>query len=185
MPMAETTTARNDRGGVLDAALRILDAHGLGDLTMRRLAAELDVRASALYWHFDSKQMLLAALADRIVRAAAVADDASPADVAIALRDALLAYRDGAEVVLSTQALALGEDAPRRRLADALARSLPRDEAERGAAILLPYVLGHASLVQQRLQAAELGVIPREQTDAADADFRHGVRVILAGLGVR
>jgi len=183
MGMADATTARNDRAGIVEAALRILDTHGLGDLTMRRLAAELDVRASALYWHFDSKQVLLAALADRIVRAAEVDDDASPAEVALALRDALLAHRDGAEVVLSTQALALGEDAPRRRLAEALARTLPRDDADRGAAILLPFVLGHASLVQQRLQAAELGVVPGDGADAADADFRHGVAVILAGLG--
>lgn len=176
--MAESTTGRER---IVAAALRILDAHGLADLTMRRLAAELDVRASALYWHFESKQVLLAAVADRIVRGAAVSEDAEPAEVALALRDALLAHRDGAEVVLSTQALALGEDMPRRRLAAALARALPQDEADGGAAILVPFVLGHASLAQQRLQAAQLGLVaPVDERD----DFRHGVEVILAGLGV-
>lgn len=175
------TVAVTGRERIVAAALRILDAHGLADLTMRRLAAELDVRASALYWHFESKQVLLAAIADRIMAGVAAADDAEPAEVALALREALLAHRDGAEVVLSTQALALGEDALRRRLATALARALPTREADQGAAILLPFVLGHASLAQQRLQAAQLGVVA--PVDEAD-DFRHGIDVILAGLGV-
>ncbi|WOF21729.1 TetR family transcriptional regulator [Microbacterium betulae] len=183
--MAEISAGRHDRAGIVDVALRILDAHGLADLTMRRLATELDVRASALYWHFESKQVLLAAVADRIVAEAAAADDAEPVVVATALRDALLAHRDGAEVVLSTQALALGEDAPRRRIAASLVAALDPDDAEQAATIVLQFVLGHASLVQQRIQAASLGVIeqdPATATADADADFRRGIRIILAGL---
>ena len=41
---------------VTSAALRILADFGLGDLTMRRLARELDVQPSALYWHVADKQ---------------------------------------------------------------------------------------------------------------------------------
>src|SRR4051812_46795577 len=59
--------ARHSRDDVVEAALRILDDYGLPDLTMRRLAASLDVQPSALYWHFPNKQALLAELADRIV----------------------------------------------------------------------------------------------------------------------
>ena len=102
---------RHTRADVVAAALSILDEHGLPDLTMRRLGATLDVQPSALYWHFANKQTLLASISDQIVsraRAVRAADDdwksATRAET-YALRDALLAFRDGAEVVSSTMAL--------------------------------------------------------------------------------
>ncbi|WP_345435128.1 TetR family transcriptional regulator [Microbacterium gilvum] len=181
--MAGETTGRHGRTGIVDVAVRLLDEHGLPDLTMRRLAAELDVRPSALYWHFDSKQVLLAAVADRIVGEAVAPEGAAVGDVAGALRDALLRHRDGAEVVLSSQALSLGADEARRRIAEAL----PADVGAAGAAALLPFVLGHASIVQQRLQAARMGVLdtpPDVIAAEAEADFAAGLRIVLAGLGV-
>ena len=42
---------------------------------MRRLAAELDVRPSALYHHVPSKQVLLAAVADEVLRRGPRAED--------------------------------------------------------------------------------------------------------------
>lgn len=80
---------RHDREGIVDVALRLLDAYGLPDLTMRRLASELGVQPSALYWHVESKQALLASLADRIVAEASPAADV--VGTARALRSALLA----------------------------------------------------------------------------------------------
>lgn len=52
---------------IISTALGILDAYGLNDLTMRRLADSLDVKASALYWHVANKQSLLAELVDKIL----------------------------------------------------------------------------------------------------------------------
>ncbi|MDT5236293.1 MAG: TetR/AcrR family transcriptional regulator, tetracycline repressor protein, partial [Mycobacterium sp.] len=52
---------------VVDAATALLDNYGVADLTMRRLARELDVSPGALYWHFANKQRLLGAVADRIL----------------------------------------------------------------------------------------------------------------------
>ena len=49
---------------IVAAGLEILDNYGLEDLSMRRLAQLLDVKASALYWHVANKQTLLAAMAD-------------------------------------------------------------------------------------------------------------------------
>jgi AcrR family transcriptional regulator len=186
MVMADSTTGRNDRSRIVDVALRLLDEHGLADLTMRRLAAELDVRASALYWHFENKQTLLAAVADRIVAAAETGPDADPTVVARALRDALLAHRDGAEVVISTQALALGADQAHERLRVALSPSHGEAASRRAAAVLLQFTLGHASLVQQRLQAVRLGVVdlsPQEVASSAETDFEAGVRMLVAGVG--
>src|SRR5690606_41909477 len=112
---------RHDRESVVDAALRILDEWGLSELTMRRLGAALEVQPSALYHHFANKQSLLAAVADRIQEAARPAPppatpwyEATLAE-AVNVRDSLLAYRDGAEVVLSTRALGLGSDRSEER----------------------------------------------------------------------
>jgi AcrR family transcriptional regulator len=182
---------------VAETALRILDDYGLPDLTMRRLAAALDVQPSALYWHFPNKQTLLAELADRIVgRAAAPAAATEDADwpervraEAAALRDALLAYRDGAEVVASTAALGLGA-APAQRRLEAAVRSggFDAETADRAATALLHFVLGHVSHEQQRMQFDSIGVLatgeashPLDEADSAAA-FAFGVELLVGGL---
>lgn len=48
-----------DRGRIVDAAVRLLDAEGLAKFSMRRLAAELDVTAMSIYWYIDTKDDLL------------------------------------------------------------------------------------------------------------------------------
>lgn len=56
-----------DRDLIVRTALRLLDEVGLDTLSLRRLAKELDVQASALYWHFKNKQELLDEMARVIV----------------------------------------------------------------------------------------------------------------------
>jgi AcrR family transcriptional regulator len=178
--------------------LRILDDDGLPDLTMRRLAAALDVQPSALYWHFPNKQTLLAELADRIVAPHSRATGAPEGDrlgwhtrtEATALRDALLAYRDGAEVVSSTLAIGLGAGAARSRLSGAiLADGFDEHLAGPASAALLHFVIGHASHEQQRLQYDSLGVVPTgaAASEGADAtaEFAFGVDLIVLGLAER
>lgn len=184
---------RHDRAAVVATALRILDEQGLPELTMRRLAGALDVQPSALYHHVENKQELLGALADRILEAARPSPspalgwyDATLAE-AEAVRDALLAYRDGAEVVLSTRALGLGSDAAHGRLAAALGRGHDPETASLVATALLHLILGDASLAQQRLQADALGAAaPHVALDATADDpalvFRLGVELLLSGL---
>lgn len=181
------TRPRHDRDGVVDAALRLLDEVGLADLTMRRLAATLEVQPSALYWHFENKQSLLAAVADRIVAdgVRTIPADADAPTVARGLRTALLARRDGAEVVLSTQALALGAGEAHARLRHALRLTGDAVRADTGATVLLHHLLGHAAIVQQRLQAAALGVVAADvgtEAGAFEAQFDLGIRAIVEGL---
>jgi AcrR family transcriptional regulator len=52
---------------VADRALAIADAEGIEAVTIRRLATELGVTPMALYWHFKTKEDLLAGLADRVL----------------------------------------------------------------------------------------------------------------------
>ncbi|WEK60005.1 MAG: TetR family transcriptional regulator [Candidatus Microbacterium colombiense] len=150
-------STRHDRDAVARATLALLDEVGLADLSMRRIAARLDVQPSALYWHFSSKQELLADLADRIT-AGIPRPGASVLDISRGIRDALFAYRDGAELVLSTSALRLGSSHAEDALAEAL-RAQGVDGAADRATAILHFVLGHATLVQQRMHADSYGAV--------------------------
>jgi TetR/AcrR family tetracycline transcriptional repressor len=95
---------------VVPAALALLDEVGLDGLNMRALAARLEVKAPALYWHFSSKQDLVDEMATalwREVQAGAdfPADEAWPDRMfrfASSLRSTLLAHRDGARLFSGT-----------------------------------------------------------------------------------
>src|SRR5699024_2980460 len=97
-PVALTKTA------VVDTALEILRESGLPGMSMRTLAGRLHVQPSALYWHVPSKQALLTAVAERILATMGAVGAAETAGaelrvVATALRTAVTAYPDGAEIV--------------------------------------------------------------------------------------
>ena len=62
----EAGRTRLSKAAVVDRALALSDAEGLDALTIRRLATELGVTPMALYWHFRSKEELLAGLGDRV-----------------------------------------------------------------------------------------------------------------------
>lgn len=53
--------------GILDAAQRLVESGGLGALSMRKLAAELGVAVTAIYWHVGNREALVARLVERIV----------------------------------------------------------------------------------------------------------------------
>jgi TetR/AcrR family tetracycline transcriptional repressor len=58
--------ARTDlsRAAIVDRALAIADAEGIGAITVRRIAQEFGVTPMALYWHVSSKDELLDAMGD-------------------------------------------------------------------------------------------------------------------------
>ncbi len=53
-----------DRSRLIDAALRLVEEHGLEALTFSSLAKRLGVTPPALYWHFKNRDELLAAMVD-------------------------------------------------------------------------------------------------------------------------
>jgi len=57
---------RLSKTAVVDRALKLADADGLDGLTIRKLAADLGVTPMALYWHFRSKEDLLASIAGQV-----------------------------------------------------------------------------------------------------------------------
>ncbi|RJO69187.1 TetR family transcriptional regulator [Nocardia panacis] len=181
------------RADVVDGAIAILDQYGLADLTMRRLAGSLQVQPGALYWHFPNKQALLGAVADRILTPMAdpvVAEEWSGqvAELAHRLRECLLAYRDGAELVSSTYASRLTTSKGRERLVSAAIRAgMPRHEAELAGYTVLYYVLGQTVDEQSRMQMDSAGALPEGASPLEDdsdptARFDFGLQLFIAGV---
>ncbi|MGW4356011.1 TetR/AcrR family transcriptional regulator C-terminal domain-containing protein [Nocardia sp. NPDC004582] len=181
------------RTDVVDGAIAILDQYGLADLTMRRLATSLHVQPGALYWHFPNKQALLGAVADRILapmEEPVRADEWSKqmTELAHRLRESLLAYRDGAELVSATYASRLTTSKGRERLASAAIRAgMTREEAELAAYTLLYYVLGQTVDEQSRIQMDSAGALTEENSPLYDmpdatARFDFGLQLFVSGV---
>jgi AcrR family transcriptional regulator len=179
------SASRYNKSDVLEAALKLLDELGLPDLTMRKLAASLDVQPSALYWHYPNKQTLLAEVSKTIVAFMKPVEAQSTWQEtaklkALSLRDALLAFRDGAEVVSSTLALGLGATAAQERIQSSIKVD---DEAlaHSAAETIVFLVLGNVWHQQQRMQANSLGVVDNISIDDRSS-LETGIDLILSGL---
>ena len=184
------------RTDVLHAALAVLDECGLADLTMRRLAASLGIQPGALYWHFASKQALLGAIADEILRAvdgpAPTGDwDTRVIELAHRLRAALLAHRDGAELVAAAYALRAGRGNTVPLMVDVLADAgFTPEEAELAALTVLHYVFGHTADEQSHAQSltaevAGSAAAPSPVASSETARFGFGLSVFVDGLRTR
>ena len=177
---------------VVDAATTLLDSYGIADLTMRRLARELNISPGALYWHFANKQELLGAVADRILESI---DDAPGgwrdrvAGICARLRDALLSHTDGAELVSASfaagQSEAMGQVLARLIEAAADAGVDP-SHTELAARTVVYYVLGFTVDEQSRLQWDAAGAeLPDKQSVLSDdpsARFTFGLRLLVDGI---
>ncbi|MCX4748101.1 TetR/AcrR family transcriptional regulator C-terminal domain-containing protein [Kitasatospora sp. NBC_01287] len=162
------------RERVLEAALDLVDRHGLAALTMRKLGAELEVEAMTLYHHVRNKQALLDGLVSQVVRRAAAielpADPAPGADwtpwaraFATGLRRELLRH-PGVLPLVATHPLSSPADLDLLEgwLAALTAAGLPLGRALDLLNTLAVFVVGHA--------LAEVGRTPGETEDAPDLD---------------
>jgi TetR/AcrR family tetracycline transcriptional repressor len=96
------------RERIVGTALAIVDAEGLGALSMRRLGSELGVDPMAVYYHVPNKEALLDAIVEAVMSAIDLGRDdraASPEDrvmwAASAYRDAMLAHVNALPIVLT------------------------------------------------------------------------------------
>jgi TetR/AcrR family tetracycline transcriptional repressor len=193
------------RADVVTGALALLDADGLDGLTMRKLGAQLGVQAGGIYWHFENKQALLEAMADRIVGEVTAtplepgAWDAQLAEIGHRMRRALLARRDGARVVAGTYVLepntVRGGDAALQILVDA---GFPLDRAGWAVFAGMYYVLGHTLEEQAQLAQGDWeergavlpdGPLHRVMDEVVKADpeerFAYGLELLLDGIRLR
>jgi len=93
---------------IITAALRLLDAEGLNNVSLRKLANMLHVQAPALYWHFRNKEVLIDYMAEAILAQEFTDLQARTGEepwqdwlmnACKRLRKAMLAHRDGARIV--------------------------------------------------------------------------------------
>ncbi|GHF59593.1 TetR family transcriptional regulator [Kitasatospora xanthocidica] len=154
--MTPQRTPKLDRKQVVDTALHLLDEVGLDGLTLRAIAARLDVKAPALYWHFKDKQALLDEMATEIMRrmtSRTTGAESGPFDgdwrglyltTMRTLRAELLRHRDGAKVYSGARftdtSYAAGLDASLRVLVDA---GFTLDGATRAWYTAYSYTIGY------------------------------------------
>ena len=179
------------KSDVVEAATKLLDTYGIADLTMRRLARELDVSPGALYWHFPNKQALLGAVADRVLQPV---DDVAGSwrdrvtGICARLRDALLSHTDGAELVSASfaagQSVAMASIVTQLACAAAEAGVAP-GQAELAARTVVYYVLGFTADEQSRLQWDAAGALPDGQsvlTTDPSGQFAFGLQLLVDGM---
>lgn len=171
------------REQIVDAALNLASDYGLGDLSMRRVAAELGVQAGALYWHVSNKQQLLVAIAQRILDPAQGARSwpRSPTQVLTEFRRRLLSLRNGAEIVAVAYATPPHQLPPGELLAEQL-RALGHAEATLYSHNLVRWVLGSVLAQQTALDLADAAEHPGDDVEAMTHRFDQEFRSGLAGM---
>ncbi len=201
------------RASVAEAALRLLNETGLEKLTLRAIAAELDVKAPALYWHFKNKQELIDEMATemyrRMTQQRQQRTEGWRESVLAAnrgLRQALLSYRDGARV-FSGSRFTGDEHAEQQEahLRELLEAGFELPQAIRTLATTFLYTLGFVTEEQgvhpvqgERREGYDVSERSERLADyptaaAAgshlfedyDAHFEEGLQLILDGVGAR
>ena len=162
------------------AAVEILDSYGLADVSMRRVATSLGVAPGALYWHIDSKQALIAAMADEIIAPVLASPHPGPKEFCAALREALLSHTDGADVVSTAASQADSPVFP--ALLDGIRASFDGDPPESAAAGLLYLTLGATSLHQAGTQLREITAGEKQVLYGSAEQVDAAVDLLLAGL---
>jgi AcrR family transcriptional regulator len=203
-----------DRRRVAQTALRLLNDTGLDGLTLRAIAAELGVKAPALYWHFKDKQALLDEMATEMYRRMVAGTCLDPGDTwqerlrkaNRGLRAALLGYRDGARVFSGSRFT--GTDHAEQQEGDLrllTSAGLTLAQAVRATSTAYSYTIGFV-IEEQGVQP-----LPGERREGYDIDerarrmagfplsaaagaeifadydrhFEEGLELVIAGIGAR
>ncbi|HQK31760.1 MAG TPA: TetR/AcrR family transcriptional regulator C-terminal domain-containing protein [Phycicoccus sp.] len=201
MPSASRPFHRGlDRATVVRAALVVADRDGASALTMRRVAAELEVEAASLYAHVRNKDDMVAGLLDLVLDAIEIpAPGPTTRDWLLA---GLTAYRrtlldhPGAFALMTSRATM---SPAQFRLVDALIgvleeAGLSTTDAVLGEVTLVAYVLGFVTQELRRSPAigpdtlrpypALQRAVPALVTTPVDDRFTRGIDTILRGLGI-
>lgn len=180
---------------IIQTAFRLLQDGGLASLSMRKIATEIGIQASALYWHFPNKQTILAAMAEQLLAefslpTAVPQEDNALLNEVVKLREVLLSYRDGAELVATSVAFQLVPDVVEKRLADLLTPHKQLSDSKKNVIIatLLHFTYGHTRSLQERETAIRFGAEIAGTTDlkkvreGSDEEFVDAVALILSGI---
>ncbi|MEU4252817.1 TetR/AcrR family transcriptional regulator C-terminal domain-containing protein [Amycolatopsis sp. NPDC026612] len=182
------------RHDIARSGLKLLNEVGLNGLTLRLIAADLGVKAPALYWHLKNKQELLDEMATQMYRDSAADRQPPPqlgewegvAHGARALRRMMLAYRDGGKVFAGTYLAdpdLVGEH-PLRRSVEA---GLDEGRASRATFTVYCFVIGY--VIEEQAVRPMPGEFDERYREAAGeavlgdagARFEDGLSMVLSG----
>jgi AcrR family transcriptional regulator len=167
------------REAIVTTAIQLLDAEGLGALSMRRIAGQLGTGAASLYWHVGSKDGLLDLVFDKIVGEVTVPDPDPPRwreqvrEIARAQR--AVSLRHPYAVQLSIGRIPMGPNALRyseRTLAILRAGGLPPRLAVQGSHLLIATVNGF-TLDETGVGGPDPALARPASAPAADAASRY------------
>lgn len=208
-----TTDSGGDRGSrsglstqaIVDTAIAIADVDGLDAVSIRRVAAILEVRPMSLYTHIVSKDELLALMANELV-GTLIVEDPLPDDWRKALtltsRQTFRMFASHPWLLpLLTRGPRHGPNAARqaKQLAQAVeSLRLPPDDMWTMLSIVNDYIVGHALRVattgntrnlvdnlsdQDRAELPAVEALARtEETRLAGEVFEMGLQVVLDGV---
>ncbi|MBS1869982.1 MAG: TetR/AcrR family transcriptional regulator C-terminal domain-containing protein [Actinobacteria bacterium] len=206
----EAAPGARARGGlslqaIVDTAIAIADVDGLDAVSIRRVAAVLEVRPMSLYTHIASKDELLALMADELIGTLLVEqplpDDWREALTVHARKMFLMCVSHPWLLALFTRRPRPGPNAARQAKQAARALEglpLPAEERWKVLGIVNDYVIGNALRVAttgtardlvEALTAADRAARPEldaltafEDSRLADETFGLGLRVVLDGV---
>ena len=189
-PAAEPTSARRGRppkgaalltrDAIVDAAIAVIDVHGVGAVTMRSVAGRLGVDAKSLYNHVADKEALLDAVAERVLARLELPEPTGECETdlrafARAFRQGTLAHPHAASLVLTRQLSSSAALAPVGAVISVLRRA--GASAEESVHLMRSLV---ATLVGTLLREVEAG----PTFGVSDADAIDQRREVLAGSGL-
>jgi AcrR family transcriptional regulator len=149
MSVAASELTRADEStaaGIVRAALRLFRAKGFEGTSLREISEVLGVTKAAIYYHFPSKEAVLVAVVepllrktDRILRTAR-AESWNPSDVLTAILDVMIEHRDvvvalGTDIGAQARLQSLGAGADQEDRLVALLGGDTEDLARRAAAV--------------------------------------------------
>ena len=172
---------------IVDAAWTVVDRDGINALSTRNVAAELNVRGPALYWHVQSKQDLMSLMIEHALRDSL---QSLPTNMpwwdwlrayARAQRRILLSHRDSGQIASAAPPNEhMRTEIMPRVLAPLLDAGVPQDIATAAIGALAGFVLG--SIVYEQSDSARKlaqSFSPPEQT------FERGLDYFIAGVRSR
>jgi len=185
------------RTDILGAARGLIDAEGLDEFTVRKLATALKVPPGELQWYFADRQAVLEAHAEDLMAGVGDPPPAGPWDqrlitLAHRLRRALLGLRDGARLLSSTFVTEPNTLLAGRTGVEILIEAgLPPDRAAWTVLAMTHFIVGH--VIEEQSVRTELpsdlageDVVIRELAATVTADparrFEFGLGLMLDGI---
>lgn len=169
---------------ILTAAWELVEEEGLDGLSTRTLAARLDVKSSALYWHIKNKAELLSLMLERVLQQSFTFDDQGLEWKEVAWRlchqqhAAMLAHRDSGRIAsIAVPSARIQSEIMPRMYQPFLAAGLDEEDALAAAGLMITFILGWV-IYEQRTDAT----LFIESLISPNVAFAKGVQIFLEGV---